>query len=281
MQIPPKQHSKIAPFSLEVQQEAFSVSLEGLKSVCLLNFLNFHFPHITFQWNINTLIEPSPQAREDRKRRKEEKKRKQAQQAQIAANIAAGLPPPPNAASLPQSHSSPAALVSTGTPRPGTPSISRATSTPHITPSTPASTTSPAPQRKPSRPVVKPAPVQIPTGRVGTPLRTAGGTSTPTGPSPLSAPPINASMVGVLASAVASATGTPVSAAQTQDPRGKKRAQDEMQASPVNGINGSAPNGSTIHVNGVVTSAPGAGAKAGLPGARPRPVKKQRVVGVL
>jgi hypothetical protein len=40
MQIPPKQRIKITPFDIKTQREAFTVSLEGLKGVCLSNPLH-------------------------------------------------------------------------------------------------------------------------------------------------------------------------------------------------------------------------------------------------
>jgi hypothetical protein len=69
MLVPPKQRMRIAHFDLRTQEEAFTVSLEGLKGVCCLLS-----PAITnlisiLQWNINTLILESAQAREDRKKR--------------------------------------------------------------------------------------------------------------------------------------------------------------------------------------------------------------------
>lgn len=41
MQIPPKQRIPITPFDLKTQREAFSVSLDGLKGVCVLAVINF------------------------------------------------------------------------------------------------------------------------------------------------------------------------------------------------------------------------------------------------
>ena len=67
---PPKQRMRIALFDLRTQEEAFTVSLEGLKGVRSLLF-----PYVSqilislLQWNINTLVLESAQAREDRKKR--------------------------------------------------------------------------------------------------------------------------------------------------------------------------------------------------------------------
>ncbi|KXN84733.1 hypothetical protein AN958_12160 [Leucoagaricus sp. SymC.cos] len=69
---PEKQRTRIHPFDVRTQQEAFAVSLEGLKG-----------------WNVTALIVENAQAREDRKKRKELKRLAKAQQAQAAAAIQA------------------------------------------------------------------------------------------------------------------------------------------------------------------------------------------------
>ncbi|KAF5359873.1 hypothetical protein D9756_003450 [Leucocoprinus leucothites] len=113
MLVPEKQRNRIRQFDARTQQEAFAVSLEGLKG-----------------WNVTTLIVESAQAREDRKKRKELKRLAKAQQAQAAAAmqaVAAGssspavVQPQPlrGASAIPQISSS---ISSTpkpvGTPRP-------------------------------------------------------------------------------------------------------------------------------------------------------------------
>ncbi|PPR00786.1 hypothetical protein CVT24_000751 [Panaeolus cyanescens] len=65
MLVPPKQRVRITHFDAKTQQEAFNVTLEGLKGVR---------PHFLSCWNINALVLESAQAREDRKKRKELKK---------------------------------------------------------------------------------------------------------------------------------------------------------------------------------------------------------------
>ncbi|KAF8968179.1 hypothetical protein BDZ97DRAFT_1916390 [Flammula alnicola] len=57
MLVPPKQRMRIHHFDAKTQEDAFTVSLEGLKG-----------------WNVNTLVVESVQAREDRKKRKELKR---------------------------------------------------------------------------------------------------------------------------------------------------------------------------------------------------------------
>lgn len=66
IQVPPKQRARITPFDRKTQREAFEVSLEGLKGVCI-SFTHGHA--YTVQWNHNVLILESAQAREDRKKR--------------------------------------------------------------------------------------------------------------------------------------------------------------------------------------------------------------------
>ncbi|KAJ7227228.1 hypothetical protein GGX14DRAFT_418740 [Mycena pura] len=237
MQVPPKQRIQIVPFDLQTQRVAFSVSLEGLKG-----------------WTTNTLIQESAQAREDRKKRKELKRLAKMQahlHAQAAAAAAAGSPAPVSAA---------------GTPRPGA--------------GTPRSGSTPRPAESRHRPLVPP--VAVP-GRVATPQRQTG-VATPT-------------------SALRTAAGTPTSAVQrtgTPHPlsaqplsaggaaeRGIKREREPEVLGSANAVNGAAapvsaplvaPGGQNV-VNGVPRAPVPviAAAKAGLPGVRPRPIKKQRV----
>ncbi|KAJ7678851.1 hypothetical protein DFH06DRAFT_1265711 [Mycena polygramma] len=192
-------------------------------------------------WNPNALVQESAQAREDRKKRKELKRLAKAQ-AQLHATqalaAAAGSPMP----------------VSAGTPRPAVGTPRPGTGTPRP----------PDARPRPSLP-----PVVVPT-RVGTPARAGTGAATPT-------------------SALRMGTGTPTSAhPRTGTPHplsaqplsaGIKR---EREAEP-NGIGTpmGAQNGQMLNgANGVPPRAPVpviAGAKAGIAGARPRPLKKQRV----
>lgn len=75
---PPKQRARIHPFDARTQQEAFAVSLDGLKYVCVviwcprslsLSDVILTCRFLGAQWNVNTLILESAQAREDRKKR--------------------------------------------------------------------------------------------------------------------------------------------------------------------------------------------------------------------
>ncbi|KAG7451201.1 uncharacterized protein BT62DRAFT_926853 [Guyanagaster necrorhizus] len=125
-------------------------------------------------------------------------------------------------------------------------------------PSTPASlaaqrTGTPRPVSAVPRPgSVKPylPPVQV-TGLNG---RTSGGTPRTATPHPLSAPPVSASSL----------------AAQQQVPRGKKRERDDSVSNSNKGAPPQ-PQPSNIPPKAIIN------AKAGIPGARPRPIKKQRM----
>ncbi|TFK47744.1 hypothetical protein OE88DRAFT_1810855 [Heliocybe sulcata] len=193
MQMPPKSRNTMKPFDQQTQRQAFSISLSGLPG-----------------WNINNLVEESPQAREDRKKRKEAKKLAKAQQ--LAAANGQGQTPLP---SQPTQAVPVSATQSRGiTPRPGVSSVR--TATPVANGSRPASVPS-APPRPAPTPKVAAAPTPAP--------------STP---------------------------GT--------DPfiikRGKKREHEDSVVGPAN------------------SQGPGKGSgKTGLPGVRPRPVKKQRTDG--
>ncbi|KAJ7494779.1 hypothetical protein B0H11DRAFT_918447 [Mycena galericulata] len=201
-------------------------------------------------WNPSVLVPESAQAREDRKKRKELKRLAKAQaQLHAAQAAAAGSPAPASAAPTGPGTPHPAGV---GTPRPGG-------GTPR-----PAGVGTPRPGS--ARPTLPP--VVVP-GRGGTPQRTTG---TPTSahprtgtPHPLSAAPLSAG-----------------------GERGIKREREEGHTA--NGAGGPGPgqNGQVgpppmQQQNGVQNAVPRApvpviaAARAGIPGARPRPVKKQRV----
>lgn len=103
MLVPPKQRIRIRRFDERTQEEAFSVTLEGLKG-----------------WNINTLIVESIQAREDRKKRKEAKKAAKLQ-AQLVQQTGKPIPPISSSTSthVVQPQPLPAAARSVGTPKSG------------------------------------------------------------------------------------------------------------------------------------------------------------------
>ncbi|KAG6851091.1 hypothetical protein H0H93_000971 [Arthromyces matolae] len=245
MLVPPKQRIKIVPFDSRTQEEAFTVSLEGLKG-----------------WNPNALVLQSAQAREDRKKRKEAKRLQKLQ-----SNTGLGAPvvhPQPIPASI--SASSPATSnrppqsaipVSNGTPRPGStaplaqPTTVTAVPTHQSVASSPSSTISKSAVPRPGS--TKPLPqVQTSAVRVSTPLRSAT-TATPT-----SAQPYQTTF---------------------DDKRGMKRERDDVPpAPPTNGlvtphING-VGNGNGVPVNPTKAVV---NAKAGSAGIRPRPLKKQRM----
>jgi len=197
MQIPPKQRNTMKQFDGQTR-EAFSITPSGLPG-----------------WNINNLIEESPQAREDRKKRKELKKLAKTQQ--LTGVSGQGQTPHP-AQSQPTPQAVPiSATQSRGiTPRPGVSAVRTATPVTNGTPHS-ASVVSSAPPRPAPTPKVAAAP---------TPAPTTPGT----------------------------------------DPflikRGKKRDRDDGVVGPAN------------------SQGPGKGSgKAGMPGARPRPMKKQRTDG--
>ncbi|KAG7089528.1 hypothetical protein E1B28_011203 [Marasmius oreades] len=285
MQVPPKQRVTIAPFDLKTQTEAFDVSLEGLKG-----------------WNQATLILESAQAREDRKKRKELKKLAKAQmQGQATMQSQTVQPQPGTSTPKPFTPSSitaaSASTPSSHPPRTSTPqpqlqkSVSSTTQrpNPHVHPqqiltTTPTSSTIPAPiiPRPNSTPSAAvsgnivhppnprnhvPSPVQVPTQKVGTPMRSATPTAASAGHHPLSAPPLSANTA---------AFGT-VSSALGQAPRGKKRELEESSYGPPSQQHESM-NG---HANGIPSTQSASksiiGVRAGNNGVRPRPIKKQRM----
>ncbi|KAJ7707658.1 hypothetical protein B0H17DRAFT_1033464 [Mycena rosella] len=193
-------------------------------------------------WNPGALVAESAQAREDRKKRKELKRLAKAQ-AQMHAQAAAS-PAPGATPGTPRSGSG------VGTPRPGVGTPRPAgVGTPR-----PTGAGTPQPQPRPGRPSLPP--VVVP-GRVGTPQRATG---TPTSartphPHPLSAHPMSAG-----------------------GERGVKREREREDGFGNALGNGGMQNGAAMQ-NGYAAPVPViAAAKAGIPGARPRPVKKQRVV---
>ncbi|KAF5391672.1 hypothetical protein D9757_002379 [Collybiopsis confluens] len=209
IQVPPKQRVRISEFDSRTQRDAFTVSLEGLKG-----------------WNPSALVLASAQAREDKKKRRELKRLAKAQitaqsqaptqQSSPAASTPIQAPVPTSAASSSFSPSAPTPArpsAVSSTPKPtGTP-------TPRTHPS--AATAAPTATRPNStKPGLPPVQIPPPGLRVSTPLRTA----TPTGPHPLSAPPLSAS-------SIAPPTSAPNIAPTT--PRGKKRERDETPLLPL------------------------------------------------
>ncbi|CCM04670.1 uncharacterized protein FIBRA_06856 [Fibroporia radiculosa] len=248
IQVPPKQQIAITPFDLRTQRDAFSVSLEGLKS-----------------WNINTLVAESPQAREDRKKRKELKKLAKAQ-AQVPLTLASGGVPDSSASSiLTSAQATTTATTRSGTPKPGGNS-SRSSAIPN--PSNPRGRT----------PVGIGTPQSIPTPG---PTTTSSVTS---GPSPAIATasmPVRVAQVGpVLPVQAGPDPNVP--------PRGVKREREHSidRAQVQAGVNGSGAgavgtHSQSAHSNGNVVvqgkSAAIVGAKAGSAGVRPRPLKRPRM----
>ncbi|KAJ4477212.1 hypothetical protein J3R30DRAFT_3703473 [Lentinula aciculospora] len=262
MLAPPKQRVRISEFDSRTQRDAFTVSLEGLKG-----------------WNPSTLVLESAQAREDRKKRKELKRLAKAQmQAQSQASTQQSSP----AASTPLPAPIPTSATSSFSNSASMPRPSNLSSTPRPTgPGTPRPhpTTASAIRPGSAKPGLQPVQIPGPGIRVATPLRTA----TPTGPHPLSAPPLSASSISP---PVSFAAQSPPNALNIAAPRGKKRERDESMAAPANG------NAATqVHLNGIgnanagaisnIASRPIVGARVGNNGVRPRPIpppmKKQRI----
>ncbi|KAF5382009.1 hypothetical protein D9615_004376 [Tricholomella constricta] len=252
MQVPPKQRIHITPFDLKTQREAFTVSLEGLKG-----------------WNPGALVLESAQAREDRKRRKEAKRLQKLQvQAQNQAALAASVAPPqPIQAPVPTSatassfhrplHTSVFNAVpgvqrpSSTVPVPGSTATKPAIARPGSTVPRPGSTVSRPGSAKPTV-----TPVQVPLGRVSTPLRSGVvGPGTP------------------LRTTVTPASANPYQLSIDSDKRGKKRERDDVT------VAGNVIGATNVNGNIAATNPPKAvlNAKAGTAGIRPRPIKKQRM----
>ncbi|KAH6909111.1 hypothetical protein BKA70DRAFT_225380 [Coprinopsis sp. MPI-PUGE-AT-0042] len=270
MLVPPKQRSRIAPFDVHTQEDAFTVSPEGLKG-----------------WNINALVAESAQAREDRKKRKELKrlaKLQQHQPLQLGGPMASGTATPLRAMPTPASGTPRPAGVATpqrvasgtrpatstaGTPRPGSaiprpgPTIAQPNAAPPQNPQPPNTSATPRPSvPRPGSTVPRP------------------GSTVPRPGSAAGLPPR-------LASAKPQPVGTPGAglAGFGDGPRGKKREWDDgaTTTEQVNGSNGHGLSNGVSNGNGVH---PGANlpkavvnAKAGIGLARPRPLKKPRMDG--
>lgn len=243
MQVPPKQHIPITPFDVKTQREAFTVSAEGLKGVCVVSTINYSnrahslvsgtralsyssprklgkiaksasvlLPHRHSQCSSNALSFAFSLQKEQRKLAR----------AQVQGVTPGPLPSTPTAMTLPQQQSTPSHLtIPSAQQPPGTSQTSQA------------------------KPRV--APVMIP------PPGSAGlSTATPTSATPRSAVPT---------------TAPPQRTNVSAPSRGQKRELDDGVIQP--------PTPTTLSPNvpiGVV------GARAGVGNARPRPIKKQRMV---
>ncbi|KIY44063.1 hypothetical protein FISHEDRAFT_52127, partial [Fistulina hepatica ATCC 64428] len=106
IQVPPKQRIRIRQFDEYTQNEAFSMSPEGITNVRLIC------------WNIGQLVAPSAQEREDKRKRKEMKKLAKARALglqQQPAQAASATAVPKLTGSTPQTATP---RTSAGTPRP-------------------------------------------------------------------------------------------------------------------------------------------------------------------
>ncbi|KAF9449524.1 hypothetical protein P691DRAFT_667328 [Macrolepiota fuliginosa MF-IS2] len=260
MLVPPKQRTRIHTFDLRTQQEAFAVSLEGLKG-----------------WNVTTLIPETAQAREDRKKRKEIKRLAKAQQAQAVAALQAGGTTATIATSPVVAQPQPIQAGAGGV------AYRNASATPQI-PQQPTATATPKPVGTPRPISTVPRPgsaVPRPGSAVPRPGSTAPQRPTSTAP-PFSnvnvkqEPRPTMPLVQVPSAMVATPSRTSTATPTSADPsRGKKRERDDPSAgaTPLNGI----PSDSYANTNGVVNGMSKINAKAGVVGVRPRPVKKQRM----
>ncbi|TFK75206.1 hypothetical protein BDN72DRAFT_868228 [Pluteus cervinus] len=258
IQIPPKQRVRIASFDPRTQRDAFNVSLEGLKG-----------------WNSGNLIAESPQARESRKKQREAKRLHT-------------LPPQETLVPQPPLNGAPSqvpiqAPIPTPASAPSTTERPPATSTPQPNPvgTTKPGSSAPRPGSTVPRPgsvVARPgsiAPGSTPTNAV----RSASGPIKPSGAQPSPQLPTSVS------SPVVANTNGPTN--PLNGPRGVKRERDETGAvANGTGVNGTAAimngaaNGTVVAMQGTANAAaPKAivNARAGIPGVRPRPVKKQRL----
>lgn len=260
MVVPPKQRTQITPFDQRTQREAFTVSPEGLKGVRNSSFSCYL---ISISLSITFLVESQHSHRRiaSGARRPEEAGSclthclfvyidlpiKQKELKRLAKLQAAGLP----------FHTTSTASPSPATPTFPPPQSATSTTAPH-----------PLPLPRTGNGTPKPPPnlsvsVSMPSGI--TPIRSATGT-------PLSAraPPLSAGVGGLQSSA-----SFPPS-------RGVKRERED------GGLANGNVNGAGGGVNGVGLGAKQAagtpavlgGVKAGVvvPGVKPRPVKKQRMV---
>ncbi|CAA7267106.1 unnamed protein product [Cyclocybe aegerita] len=312
MLMPPKQRVRIHRFDERTREEAFSVSLEGLKG-----------------WNVNTLVVESAQAREDRKKRKEAKRvaKLQAQAGQLPGATAGTPFSGPLTASTPIAHPQP---IQAPIPTPASGASVRRMSTPQIGIPRAVVTGTPRPGSRaittPTTNVVSAPPTTAANGQTvprptSTVPRPGSGVPRPgsTVPRPGSAVPRpgsqhqqpgaklpNANNINASAGTNIVRSGTPMDVSTDQyGQRGKKREREEGPGVSANGVNGVRTNG-TSYVNGNGVSnghgvhqhqqrpipmgvptaggAPAGGvaatamnAKAGTGTIRPRPIKKQRV----
>ncbi|KAF8656267.1 hypothetical protein AX16_002703 [Volvariella volvacea WC 439] len=245
--VPPKQTVRIVPFDARTQRDAFTVSVEGLKN-----------------WNASNLILESAQAREDRKQRKEAKRLAKAQAA------GGGMPVPgapvaspqvPIQAPIPTSVSAPSVLnrPAAGTPQPNTSTATKpASSAPRSGQAVP----------RPGSAVQRPG-----SARPGSALSGRPATSTPK-------PTVAASNV---APSIRNTTPANGQAPSSTPQRGTKREREDSAAAlgaNVNGppvVNGYTNGNAVPHHGTDGATSPIVNVRAGVPGVRPRPVKKQRV----
>ncbi|KAH9481400.1 hypothetical protein JR316_0005926 [Psilocybe cubensis] len=298
MLAPPKQRMRILQFDAKTQEDAFTVSAEGLKG-----------------WNINALVLESAQAREDRKKRKEARRLAKLQQAQAQANgvalhhadstTGASTPQPSFAGTTPgvstpgvaqpqpvkASMQASAGVGGSGIKKPGG-IVPGRTGTPRTAAGAGVGTPRPV-SAAPQTTVAVPSPVIAAQASVGGGSGVAGGPatiprSTSTIPRPGSAVPRPGSTVPKPGSVPMKQqqplrSGTPMDVDQQ---RGKKRERDD--GGTVNGAvngngNGAHMNGHNGHstANGTQQFHPGHHAlnsKAGTGNIRPRPIKKQRML---
>jgi len=281
MLVPPKQRMRIHRFDEKTQEDAFTVSLEGLKG-----------------WNYNTLVVESAQAREDRKKRKEAKRaaKLQAQTGQLPLGTAPSIPsagtstpiaqPQPIQAPLPTSASS----ISTHARRLSSSQSgggNAATPKPSAGTPRPGSRTASTVNNNPGGGGGAGAAVPRPTSTVPRPASTVPrpGSAVPRPGSAMSKPSMQAQGQGQLRQPPIK----PMDVTMDQQQRGIKREREEnapltngIHPPTVNGSGGGYLNGNGNGngvLNGSLPPKPPAvvNAKAGTGNIRPRPIKKQRM----
>ncbi|KAF9496741.1 hypothetical protein BDN71DRAFT_1388786, partial [Pleurotus eryngii] len=258
IQIPPKQHIRIAPFDQRTQRDAFTVSLEGLKG-----------------WNPSALIQESAQAREDRKKRKELKR---------LAKAHLGVPPVASAVSaLPSTPTIPSSQpqqIPLSIPIPNNPattlppakhSILSTTSRP-ITASSAPRPGSAVPRPGSARPLQQPqrvntsTPVSVAQPNGGVHGFSSGQGTNGSGPQARGVKREREDVAG---------TGT-----QNRNGIGVNGTEGVNGVGGGHGVNGGGP-GANPYIDSGNPSKVIVAAKAGAAGVRPRPIKRQRMVSTI
>lgn len=256
-QTPSKQRVPVHPFDERTQREAFTVTLEGLKG-----------------FNIAVLVGESAQAKEDRKKRKELRRMQKTGVAPIPGVIAGqatsptvGRPFTPGIGSVPATTPRPTLVGTSNRPTQVASTAQPSSTSRAVTPSggTPRS--------------VVPRPG---TSRAATPAPTTSSAMAPTAGANTALPPAaRPAASGPLLSTTSSGLparpshplpARPVGAPVESSPaRGVKRERDDSAAPPRPEVLQPQQHVGSPAINGLGSVRPG------IPGAKPRPIKKQRM----